>query len=1170
MFYSTFLRFAISFLVAITPSCFQILKAQYVSNQSYFPLVSYPENADVVDMVLDDDDNTFIVSTKLVGNQTDIALTKYDDQGDLDWERIIDHHYLNDYGLSIVLDSIGNPIVLGSIDDSLTNRNILLKKYNSVGTLQWTYTFDGVDSENDYPTRMIQNTQGDIYITGSTWVENNMGEVALIKINKAGAKQWDVTAGTPLSNDIGAHLSLTTGGVNVIGADYGSSVNDDFYIYEYKSDGTHEQTTVKNLGLTGIDTLTTFADHEGALICAGVKSNDLFVFKVDTLFDTLWTKIFDFDGESDLPLHLTADGGGNIYIAGYGGRSTGHDALLVSLDKDGHFRWSKSYFGSNRQGDHLMRRILIVDEKVLVATSLEDHIFHSGILAYDTAGNYLWNSFYREVETHPLSLFERSQNEYALFTCVNDTAIGLINIDVFQRANQTRDTLGLDFKKGELVLTIDTSYLNHTTVDRIGSNFFELGDILDSLMIDSLIAKYYETEGFGEVTICRVFTGMKTTDTTATALDGSTIRVAPMWNSLLFCWDDDIDEWDRMHAFAEIEGIQDVSLNLIAQPYFTPNDTFYSPNQLGLQNVTANDSDRINMQAAWDIQKGDSLIRVGVFDSGIGYDHEDLGAGAFNQVDGSIVIDGYDYVTDQFIDQTQNKDGGFKTTGWDFHGTKVAGIIAGRTNNQKGVAGIAGGDEALDQDGVSLYALKMHDDNEPDLSLTNVANALKRAVDSFKLHVVNASFGYLNPQPELYPYIPSKHNSTLNHKVFYNTIKYITDFGTSFICARGQDGVAALDQQTIPSIYPDYMVNSVTASDTTSHQAGAYGSTNFFQGSGTDLMAPGVPGQLYSTYNPSSNGYIGFDGTSVAAAVVSGVAGLIMSEANKSTPLPEYRFPIYPEDVSNILAFTATDKDDLGFDTLSGAGLINAAEALKVVDYPKYRVHHFDDSTANYTLNLYQDSIRIVLSGGGEYGGHAYDVTYRFSNTVRSQDSILTAWGRPSRTDGYWFKQDSVAFSLADHAGCVVDSFDNQHFYVRTRIYHALYRTLSGVHYPLPNGAQDWFPFDPNRNTIAFSALVYDANATPQDFKTEVEEIVATESNWTVYPNPSGGIFRYSLDEESPESMIHIYNLQGQLVLQKDVLSKSGSFDLSSATKGIYIAVLESRGQKSVKKLVIE
>lgn len=125
----------------------------------------------------------------------------------------------------------------------------------------------------------------------------------------------------------------------------------------------------------------------------------------------------------------------------------------------------------------------------------------------------------------------------------------------------------------------------------------------------------------------------------------------------------------------------------------------------------------INIEAAWAAVAGSPNIVVAVLDTGIRYDHPDLKRVA----DGGNLLDGYDFVTNGFIenDATPGRDSDATDPGdWvssddvispsntigcttseigdsSWHGTQTSGLIGALTNNGVGMAGLTGPGRAL-------------------------------------------------------------------------------------------------------------------------------------------------------------------------------------------------------------------------------------------------------------------------------------------------------------------------------------------------------------------------------------------------------------------------------------------------------------------------------------------
>ncbi|MCJ7812653.1 S8 family serine peptidase, partial [bacterium] len=125
-----------------------------------------------------------------------------------------------------------------------------------------------------------------------------------------------------------------------------------------------------------------------------------------------------------------------------------------------------------------------------------------------------------------------------------------------------------------------------------------------------------------------------------------------------------------------------------------PNDPHYNVQQHLPQ---------ISAQEAWDVAKGDTSVIIAIIDTGVDWDHPDLAEniwtnpdeivdGIDNDSNGYIDdIHGWDWVDDAY-DPATGEDGDEADNDpmdFDGHGTHVAGLAAGRTNNGIGIASIS-------------------------------------------------------------------------------------------------------------------------------------------------------------------------------------------------------------------------------------------------------------------------------------------------------------------------------------------------------------------------------------------------------------------------------------------------------------------------------------------------
>ncbi len=299
-----------------------------------------------------------------------------------------------------------------------------------------------------------------------------------------------------------------------------------------------------------------------------------------------------------------------------------------------------------------------------------------------------------------------------------------------------------------------------------------------------------------------------------------------------------------------------IEANYQYKAFEAPNDPEYSK-QWNFRNI--------NIEKAWDESKGEG-ITVAVIDTGVSK-VPDLKLTKF--------VKGYDFVNDK---ENADDDNG--------HGTHVAGTIAQSTNNGYGVAGIAYQ--------ASIMPLKVLSGGGGG-TIADIAESIKFAADN-SADVINMSLGGGGASIML-----------------EEAIKYAHSKGVVIVAAAGNEG---RNSAAYPARYPD--VISVSAIDAAGDKA-SY--SNF--GAGVDISAPGgsETGKIIqNTVDPSTGEsvFVGFQGTSMAAPHVAGVAALI-----RATGVEE------PNEVSDILKQSSRkiQEDHLNH---FGAGNLDAGAAVQL------------------------------------------------------------------------------------------------------------------------------------------------------------------------------------------------------------------------------------------------
>ena len=313
---------------------------------------------------------------------------------------------------------------------------------------------------------------------------------------------------------------------------------------------------------------------------------------------------------------------------------------------------------------------------------------------------------------------------------------------------------------------------------------------------------------------------------------------------------------------------------------YLPNDTEANPTT-GRQNHL----DLIKAYDAWEVEKGDSSIIIGVLDTGVNLNHEDLRENMFlNEAD---PINGVDDDNDGYIDNYY---------GWDFadedndptdvhnHGTQVSGIAAARTNNSKGVAGMGFNSKFMP---IKIYT-------NVGTSFYDGYNAILYAAAK-GCKVINLSWGSVGSY--------SKYVEDI-----INTV--VLDMDVVIVAAAGNSN---LKEEYYPASY-EYVLSVGNIQKDVNPDEKSPGST---YSPYIDISAPGQ-----NVYTTSGNGYSGSSGTSVASPGVAGAAALVRA-----------RFPeLNALQVMERLRVTSDDIYHIGNNSLYyemlGKGRLNMYQAL--------------------------------------------------------------------------------------------------------------------------------------------------------------------------------------------------------------------------------------------------
>ncbi len=359
---------------------------------------------------------------------------------------------------------------------------------------------------------------------------------------------------------------------------------------------------------------------------------------------------------------------------------------------------------------------------------------------------------------------------------------------------------------------------------------------------------------------------------------------------------------------------------------------------------------KINASTAWNVFSGNSNITVAVVDNAVNITHQDLSPVLWvnsGEIAGnSIDDDGNGYVDDvNGWDTADNDNNPNPTNNAMDHGTHCAGIAAAATNNGIGIASIGFG--------VRLIGVKCQTNGG---STTGISNGYDGIIYAAKVRarVISCSWGGAG--------------SAVAEQAVIN---YAWNRGCIVIAAAGNSGVSTV-------FYPAGYANAYAVAST---GTGDVKSSFSNYGTWIDISAPGE--NILSTY--PANTYGNSSGTSMAAPLVAGLAGLMLGKNPLMTQTA----------VLNCISSTATNIATVNSATLAGllgAGRIDAFAAMNCAT----STLSFTPVANFYSLNRFPcpgTSVQFVDSSLYAYSPSIYNWTFQGGTPATSTSSApVVSW----------------------------------------------------------------------------------------------------------------------------------------------------------------------------------
>ncbi|PCJ88411.1 MAG: hypothetical protein COA57_03285 [Flavobacteriales bacterium] len=283
------------------------------------------------------------------------------------------------------------------------------------------YTYGGAG--HDHGRDVKQTYDGGFIITGSTSsFGNGSSDVYLLKIDSIGNYQWSKAIGGT-NIDWGMAVQQTADSGYIV-AGYTNSFGAGGYdVYVLKTDSVGNLEWQQTYGGSDWDFAYSLEKTtDGGYIIAGETysygngNNDVYLLKIDSIGDTVWTKTYGGFAEDFAKSVKPTYDGGYIITGGTGSMGAGEtDVYLIKTDASGDTVWTRAY--GDALDDWGNSVIETIDSNYAIAGTFTNvsgfykQIYHSKI---DKTGNsVIWENTYGADNAEGNSLIQFKNGNYA-------------------------------------------------------------------------------------------------------------------------------------------------------------------------------------------------------------------------------------------------------------------------------------------------------------------------------------------------------------------------------------------------------------------------------------------------------------------------------------------------------------------------------------------------------------------------------------------------------------------------------------------------------------------------------------------------------------------------------------------------------------------------------------
>ncbi|MFX1364928.1 MAG: SBBP repeat-containing protein [Promethearchaeota archaeon] len=323
--------------------------------------------------------NNIYVAGYTADEDEKINILKYNASGSLQFHIAWPTNQL-ELGTGVAIDSQDNIyFIAGNFNDTSSDYNLTLVKYNSSGYHQWNISWGGLSYEVAWDLA-IDNSDN-IYVVGNTWGYSN--DLLIVKFNSAGDYLWNKTVGGTIPETGVDIVYDSSNNFYIIGtvSNYNQGT-DNMFLFCFDQNGNYQWNTTwgNSLNIRGSGIALNSLNE---LFTVGTFNNtnsgnmDVIMVCFDNNGNYKWNKTWA-TLESEVGNSITIDSKDNIYITGVIANYTSQDADLLLLNY-------------NNSGDYILDRIITGPPEtagINIKADTSDNIYVAGII-----GNYSLNGY---------------------------------------------------------------------------------------------------------------------------------------------------------------------------------------------------------------------------------------------------------------------------------------------------------------------------------------------------------------------------------------------------------------------------------------------------------------------------------------------------------------------------------------------------------------------------------------------------------------------------------------------------------------------------------------------------------------------------------------------------------------------------------------------------------